>query len=337
MLLWLEIALGPLNTAILTPYFSSREQPIQYFQDANYELKPFVFFSTLLYGIKLAYIHLVLFYDKIKNYQFLISLVSKMHPYVNVAVMAARRAAKIIIRYLDEIDSLKIKEKGLNDFVTWVDENAENAIIETIQKSYPSHAILGEETGNHPGEEYTWIIDPLDGTLNYLHGFPQFAVSIGIQYKQQIEHAVIYDPLSQDLYTATRGRGAQLNGRRIRVSKCEGLASALIGSSFPFQNRSEFIDKHYDIFKHVFLQSADVRRTGSAALNLAYVAAGRLDGFWESGLKPWDIAAGVLLVREAGGFVSDFNGENNFFENGTIIAGTRKVRSDLLEIIKTHG
>lgn len=257
-----------------------------------------------------------------------------MHPYVNIAVTAARRAGKIIIRYMEELDSLKIKEKGLNDLVTWVDEAAEKAIIEIIQRSYPSHAILGEETGTHPGEEYTWIIDPLDGTLNYVHGFPQFAVSIGIQYKQHIEHAVIYDPLSQDLYTASRGRGAQLNDRRLRVSNCEGLQGALLGSSFPFHNRSEFVDKHYEIFKEVFVQCADVRRTGSAALNLAYVAAGRLDGFWESGLKPWDIAAGLLLVREAGGFVSDFNGENNFFENGTLIAGTRKVRSDLFDIIQ---
>lgn len=257
-----------------------------------------------------------------------------MHPYVNIAVMAARRAGKIITRYLEELDTLKVQEKGLNDLVTRVDHAAENAIIEIIQKSYPTHAILGEETGTHPGEEFTWIIDPLDGTMNYIHGFPHFAVSIGIQHKQQIEHAVIYDPLSQDLYTATRGRGAQLNGRRIRVSNREGLEGALIGSSFPYHNRAEFIDEHYDIFKQVFVQCADVRRTGSAALNLAYVASGRLDGFWESGLKPWDVAAGILLVREAGGFVSDFNGENDFFENGTIIAGTRKVRSDLLDIIQ---
>lgn len=257
-----------------------------------------------------------------------------MHPYVNIAIKAARRAGKIITRYIEEIDSLKIQEKGVNDLVTWVDQAAENAIIETIQQAYPTHAILGEETGTHPGEEYTWIVDPLDGTMNYVHGFPHFAVSIGIQYKQNIEHAVIYDPLSQDLYTATRGRGAQLNDKRIRVSKREGLTGSLIGSSFPFHHRDQYIDEHYGIFKKVFVQCADVRRSGSAALNLAYTAAGRLDGFWESGLKPWDMAAGVLLVREAGGFVSDFNGENNFFENGTLIAGTRKVRLALLEIIQ---
>lgn len=268
------------------------------------------------------------------HYLFLKSLVSKMHPYLNIAIKAARRAGNIIVRYLDELESLKIQEKGLNDLVTWVDRAAEDDIIETIRKAYPSHAVLGEETGNHPGEEYTWIIDPLDGTMNYIHGFPCFAVSIGIQYKQQIEHAVIYDPLSQDLYTSTRGRGAQLNGRRIRVSKRDTLTGSLIGSSFPFHNRSQFIDEHYEIFKRVFIQCADVRRTGSAALNLAYVASGKLDGFWESGLKPWDMAAGILLVRESGGFVSDFNDENNYFENGTIIAGTRKIRTELLDIIQ---
>lgn len=257
-----------------------------------------------------------------------------MHPYLNIAIKAARRAGKIITRYAEEIDTLKIQEKGVNDLVTWVDHAAENAIIETIQQAYPTHAILGEETGAHPGQEYTWIVDPLDGTMNYIHGFPHYAVSIGIQYKQNIEHAVIYDPLSQDLFTATRGRGAQMNGKRMRVSKQETLTGSLIGSSFPFHHRDKYIDEHLDIFKKVFVQCADVRRTGSAALNLAYTAAGHLDGFWESGLKPWDIAAGVLMVRESGGFISDFNGENNFLENGTIIAGTPKVHLALLEIIQ---
>lgn len=257
-----------------------------------------------------------------------------MHPYLNIAIKAARQAGKIIIRYMGELDSLKIREKGLNDLVTWVDHTAEDAIIDTIRRAYPTHGILGEESGAHPGDEYTWVVDPLDGTMNYVHGFPCFAVSIGIQHKQQLEHAVIYDPISQDLYTASRGRGAQLNDRRIRVSNRDGLTGALIGSSFPFHNRGQFIDENYDIFKNVFIKCADVRRTGSAALNLAYVASGRLDGFWESGLKPWDMAAGILLVREAGGYVSDFNNDNNCFENGTVIAGTRKVHSDLLDIIQ---
>lgn len=260
-----------------------------------------------------------------------------MHPYVNIAVKAARRAGKVITRYMGEFDTFKTQEKGLNDFVTRIDRAAEDEIIDTIKKAYPHHGILAEESGTHPGEEYIWIIDPLDGTMNYVHGFPHYSVSIAIQYKNQIEHGVVYDPISQDLYTASRGRGAQLNDKRIRVSKSHGLEGALIGSSFPYHNRAQFIDEHYGIFKAVFTRCADVRRLGSAALNLAYTAAGRLDGFWESGLKPWDMAAGVLLVKEAGGFISDFNGDNNFLENGTIIAGTRKVRSELFEIIQSKG
>lgn len=260
-----------------------------------------------------------------------------MHPYLNIAIKAARRAGKIITRYMDEFDSHKTREKGLNDFVTMVDRAAEEDIIQTIQKAYPNHGILGEETGPHPGEEFTWIIDPLDGTMNYVHGFPHYSVSIAIQHKNQIEHGVVYDPITQDLYTASRGRGAQLNEKRIRVSKRNNLEGSLIGSSFPFHHRAQYIDEHYGIFKAVFTRCADVRRLGSAALNLAYTAAGRLDGFWESGLKPWDMAAGILLVKEAGGFVSDFNGDNNSFENGTIIAGTRKVHNELLEIVQNKG
>jgi len=262
-----------------------------------------------------------------------------MHPYINIAVRAARKAGTTIIRYMERLDALKIYEKGVNDFVTVVDKAAEADIIEIIQKAYPDHAILGEETGEHPGNEspYTWVIDPLDGTMNYIHGFPQFAVSIGILYKGQIEHGVIYDPLSQDLYTASRGEGAQLNAKRIRVSTRKSLEGALIGSSFPFSDReTPQLDYHVDIFKKVFLQCGDVRRIGSAALNLAYIASGRLDGFWESHLKPWDIAAGVILVREAGGYVSDFVGEQHFLESGEIIAGNRKIYTELAQIIQNQ-
>lgn len=259
-----------------------------------------------------------------------------MHPYVNIAVRAARRAGSLIVRHLEQLDREKIFEKGLNDLVTVVDRAAEEAIIETIQAAYPHHGILGEETGHHPGDDdFLWIIDPLDGTMNYVHGFPQFAVSIGIEHRGQIEHGVIYDPLSQDLYTATRGSGAQLNGRRIRVSERNGLPGTLIGTSFPFHNReTDSLDNHLKPFKTIFSQCADVRRTGSAALNLAYTACGRLDGFWESGLKEWDMAAGILLVREAGGFVTDFDGENHFLEKGHIIAGSRKVHADILRILQ---
>lgn len=259
-----------------------------------------------------------------------------MHALLNIAIQAARRAGKIITRYIEERDTLIVRQKGINDLVTMVDQTAEQDIIETIRRAYPSHGILGEETGHHAGDEYTWIIDPLDGTMNYIHGFPQFAVSIGIQYKGQIEHGVIYDPVSQDLYTATRGSGAQLNDRRIRVSKRESLEGALIGSSFPYHDRHKYIDQQFKVFKEVYTVCADVRRCGSAALNLAYVASGRLDGFWESGLKEWDMAAGILLVREAGGFLSDFAGAADYFTSGKIIAGTRKIQAELLRIIQPH-
>lgn len=258
-----------------------------------------------------------------------------MHPFLNTAIKAARRAGKIITRYMDEIETLKVHEKGMNDLVTLVDQAAEQDIIETIRRAYPNHGILGEETGYHAGtDEFVWVIDPLDGTMNYVHGFPHFAVSIGVKYRDQIEHGVVYDPLSQDLYAASRGAGAQLNDRRIRVSKHIRLEGTLIGTSLPFHERAKHIDQHFHIFKEVFIRCSDVRRTGSAALNLAYVAAGKLDGFWESGLKEWDIAAGVLLVREAGGYVTDFKGEHGFLESGNIIAGSRKIHAELLKIIE---
>jgi len=263
-----------------------------------------------------------------------------MHPYLNIAVRAARRAGTIITRHYEQLNADTIAEKGFNDLVTMVDKAAEEAIIDTIYKAYPHHGILGEETGSHPGNEYVWIIDPLDGTMNYVHGYPQFAVSIAIMQRDQFEHAVIYDPLSQDLYTATRGGGAQLNNKRIRVTGCQGLEGALIGHGFPYAERSQnpkgSILPHLEVIQSVFSRCADIRRCGSAALDLAYVASGRLDGFWEYHLKPWDMAAGILLVREAGGFVSDFKGENAFLESGNIIAGTRRVYTDLLEIFQNH-
>ncbi len=259
-----------------------------------------------------------------------------MHPYLNIAVKAARLAGTIIVRNLEQLDKIPIYEKGKNDFVTHVDRAAESAIIDTIQKAYPDHSILGEESGYHPGNEFTWVIDPLDGTSNYIHGFPQFAVSIAIKQKGHIEHGVIYDPLSQDLYTASRGGGAQLNNRRIRVSSRESLQGSLIGSAYSGYDREGNAQElsHIKIFDTLFKQGADLRNIGSAALNLCYVASGRLDGFWESDLKEWDIAAGVIIVREAGGFVSDYNGENGFLESGNIIAGTRKVYSELSLIIQ---
>lgn len=272
-----------------------------------------------------------------------------MHPYLNIAVKAARLAGSIITRHLEQLDSTKVFEKGYNDFVTVVDKAAEDAIIDTIYKAYPNHAILGEETGAHPGNpqdnsnDCVWVIDPLDGTMNYVHGFPQFAVSIGIKQKGQVEHAVVYDPVTQDLYTASRGCGAQLNNRRIRASRLSGLENALIGTAFPFQHRQRKLEyskdshwqQHLEILRIVQARCSDTRKVGSAALNLAYVASGRLDGYWEPGLKEWDIAAGTLLVKEAGGFVTDFEGDNNFLESGNVVCGARKVYTELLQIIQT--
>lgn len=267
-----------------------------------------------------------------------------MHPYLNIAIRAARLAGNIITRHLELLDSSKVFEKGLNDFVTVVDRAAEEAIIDTIYKAYPNHGILGEETGYHSGDDYVWVIDPLDGTMNYVHGFPQFAVSIAIKYKDQIEHGVIYDPISQDLYTATKGAGAQVNNRRIRVSNLNNLDTALIGTAFPFQHRKQGTEysraphwqQHLEVLREVQARCSDTRKIGCASLNLAYVAAGRLDGYWEPNLKEWDIAAGVLLVKEAGGYVSDFNGQNDFLHSGDILAGSRKVHAELLQILNKN-
>lgn len=258
-----------------------------------------------------------------------------MHPYLNIAIRAARQAGSIITRHLERLDTLSVFEKGLNDLVTQVDKAAEAAIIDIIHKAYPTHGILGEESGLHPGDAFTWVIDPLDGTLNYVHGFPQFAVSIAIKQKNHIEHGVIYDPVSQDLYTATRGTGAYLNNRRIRVSERNSLNGALIGTAFSYQDwQKPHSVPYFNILQTVFKKGADIRRIGCASLNLAYTAAGKLDGFWEADLKEWDIAAGVLMVREAGGFISDFKAGNDFLKNGDIIAGPRKIYAELLELIQ---
>ena len=230
-----------------------------------------------------------------------------MHPIINIAVRAARRAGDVIIRSIDRLDTLNVTAKGKNDFVSDVDVRAESEIINVIRKAYPNHGFLAEEGGGDAGGEYLWIIDPLDGTTNYLHGLPQYAVSIALQQHGKLEHAVIYDPIRQELFTASRGQGAQLNDRRLRVSRAKGLEGTLIGTGFPFR-AEQHIDAYLGTFKALFQKAADIRRPGSAALDLAYVAAGRLDGFWEIGLSPWDMAAGALLIREAGGLVSDFGG-----------------------------
>ncbi|NOR52346.1 MAG: inositol monophosphatase [Gammaproteobacteria bacterium] len=253
-----------------------------------------------------------------------------MHPMLNTAITAARKAGNIIARSVDRIDSLTITSKAQNDFVTEVDQKAEMTIIEIISKAYPSHSFLGEETGRSGDSEYLWIIDPLDGTTNFLHGFPQFAVSIALEHKGEITQGVIYDPINQDLFTASKGDGAQLNNRRLRVTGRKSLQGALLGTGFPFKQQ-QHLDVYLETFKALFPDTAGIRRPGSASLDLAYLAAGRLDGFWEIGLSPWDIAAGVLLVKEAGGMVGDFSGGDEYLKTGNIIAGNPYVYEDIVK------
>ncbi len=256
-----------------------------------------------------------------------------MHPMLNVAIQAARNAGRIIVRFLDDAVSYDLSVKSRNDFVTEVDLRSEQEIINTIRKSYPNHSILAEESGHTDGNEFCWIIDPLDGTTNFVHGFPHFAVSIALKRKDQLEVACIYDPIRQELFTATRGGGAQLNNRRLRVSNCKKLEDALIGTGFPFKEHHHF-KPFINIFSALFPQTAGIRRAGSAALDLAYVAAGRLDGFWEAALKEWDTAAGILMIKEAGGLVSDFHGKDNYFDTGNVVTGNAKVYKAMFDIIE---
>lgn len=254
---------------------------------------------------------------------------------LNIAVKAARRAGNLIHRSADKIDHLTVTKKSHADFVSEVDRVAEQTIIQTLMEAYPDHAILAEESGVHGESEYRWIIDPLDGTTNFLHGLPQFAVSIALQHKGILTQAVIYDPSRNDLYTATRGRGAYLNDKRLRVTRRTQLVDSLIGTGFPY-TKFEHLDAYMAILKELMQKTSGLRRPGSAALDLAWMAAGRYDGFFETGLKPWDIAAGCLLVTEAGGMVSDLSGNDHFLESGHICAGNPDIHPQLLKVISTH-
>ena len=249
-----------------------------------------------------------------------------MQPLLNIAIRAARRAGDVIVRYVDRLDTLTVKAKERNDFVSEVDRQAEDEIIQIIRGAYPDHAILGEESGAHPNRDadWCWVIDPLDGTTNFLHGFPVFSVSIAVKHRGKLEHGVIYDPLRNELFTANRGGGAQLNSRRIRVSPLKTLEGALIGTGFPFRENQN-LDLYLKMFAAVTKKTAGVRRAGSAALDLAYVAAGRMDGFWELGLKEWDIAAGALMVQEAGGSVGHLDGRAGLPEDGNVLCGGQKI------------
>jgi myo-inositol-1(or 4)-monophosphatase len=261
-----------------------------------------------------------------------------MQPMANMALRAARRAGQIIVRAFDRTDLLTIEEKRKNDLVSEVDRNAEAAIIEILHKAFPDHAIIGEESGAAvAGDgEYTWIIDPLDGTTNFLHGIPHYAVSIGCTYRGRLEHAVVLDPLRDEAFVASRGKGAQLNDRRLRVTKRDRLDSAVVGTGIPFRDVDDHLSSYMRQLEAVTRKARGVRRAGSAALDLAYVAAGRFDAFWEIGLKPWDMAAGALLVTEAGGLVSDFEGGPRFLETGNIVCGTPKCFKELLQTISPH-
>ncbi len=258
-----------------------------------------------------------------------------MHPMLNIAVKAARRAGNLIHRAADNIDHLTVTKKSNADYVSEVDKAAERTIIETILDVYPTHAILAEESGAQGESEYLWIIDPLDGTTNFLHGFPQYSVSIALQHNGVLTQAVVYDPTRNDLFTATRGRGAFLNDRRIRVSKRAELADSLIGTGFPY-TKFTHMDAYMGILRDMMQKTAGLRRPGSAALDLAYTAAGRYDGFYETGLKPWDIAAGCLLITEAGGLVGDLEGNDSYLKSGHLCAGNPKIFAQMLQVIAPH-
>ncbi len=258
-----------------------------------------------------------------------------MSPMLSIAVKAARRAGSLINRATQDVDLLTVERKGVSDYVSEVDRMAEQTIVETLTEAYPDHAILAEEGGAKGQSDYVWIIDPLDGTTNFLHGFPQFAVSIGLQVKGVLSLAVVYDPTRNELFTATRGRGAHLNDRRLRVSKQTRLQESLIGTGFPYRDFT-YLDDYLKMFRELLPKTAGLRRPGCASLDLAYVAAGRYDGFWEAGLKPWDIAAGVLLIQEAGGLVTDFDGGENYMATGNVVGGNPKVFSQLLKVIQPH-
>jgi len=258
-----------------------------------------------------------------------------MHPTLNIAVKAARRAGSIITRASEDIGSLTINDKGYNDFVTEVDLASEREIIRVLKASYPDHAFLGEETGLTHQADNVWIIDPLDGTTNFLHGFPQYCISIALEEKGEITQAVIYDPNRNDLFTATKGQGAYLNQRRMRVSNKSKLKESILGTGFPFRD-FQHLPVYLKIFEEVVKETSGIRRPGSAALDLAYVAAGWFDGFFEINLSKWDIAAGGLLVTEAGGIVSDFSEKDGWLESGNIVAANPKIYDPLIKIIQSH-
>ncbi len=261
-----------------------------------------------------------------------------LHPMLNIAIKAARTAGGIINRASMDLDLLKINTKAPNDFVTEVDQAAEAAIIETLLTAYPGHGILAEESGREHGSrhsDFVWIIDPLDGTTNFIHGFPVYCVSIALSFRGKIEQAVVYDPTRNDLFMASKGRGAFLNDKRLRVSKRTRLSDSLIGTGFPFRKGDNF-QRYLKMFEAVMPHCAGLRRPGSAALDLCYVAAGNYDGFFETGLSPWDIAAGSLIITEAGGLIGNFTGESDFLHQREVVAGNPKIYGQLVKLLSPY-
>jgi len=261
-----------------------------------------------------------------------------LHPMLNIAVKAARAAGSIINRAALDVERLTISTKGVNDFVTEVDQAAEKVIIETLLTAYPGHAILAEESGRTRGakhSDYLWIIDPLDGTTNFIHGLPIYAVSIALAFRGKVEQAVVYDPARNDMFFASKGRGAFLNDRRLRVSKRLRMAEALVGTGFPFRKGDNF-KRYLKMFEEVMQHCAGVRRPGAAALDLCYVAAGWYDGFFETGLNPWDVAAGSLLITEAGGLVGNFTGDADYLYQREVVAGNPKIYAQLVQTLAPY-
>ena len=251
---------------------------------------------------------------------------------LHTAVRSVREGGRVILMYFDQLDRLEYSSKGRNDYVSQADVEAERAVLDVLTRAYPDHGIIAEESGEREGSEYTWVIDPLDGTTNFLHGFPMFAVSVAVKRGGVLEHGVVYDPLHDEMFTASRGEGAQLNGKRLRVSTTRQLAPSLLGTGFPFRDLG-IIEPWMRSFQSLLPKTSGIRRAGAAALDLAYVAAGRLDGFWEFGLKRWDMAAGALLIREAGGLVADVSGGQDFLENGNLVAANPLIFEEFRKIV----
>jgi myo-inositol-1(or 4)-monophosphatase len=260
-----------------------------------------------------------------------------MHPMLNIAVRAARNAGKVVIRAFEQLDKVEVESKGTNDFVTSVDISAEQAIIETLQKSYPDHTIIGEVSGVIRGkdDDFQWIVDPLDGTTNFIKGIPHFSISIALKVKGKLDQSVVFDPIRGELFTASRGKGAQLNSSRIRVKQHKELSGTILATGLPYKHK-QHSNAYMDMHKSLFLKSSDIRSAGVPSLDLANVAAGRTDGFFQIGLKPWESAAGELLIIEAGGLVTDFVGGHNHATSGNIVASNPRLLKEMLKDIRPH-